>query len=142
MEYYLLLGIVIFASSFRSYIKKIVINDIGISNLLVMNLFASSLFTLSYLKYNNYKISDINKIKNTNVLKYIIFGYTLGYSGYLASLYVIKKYKVVNMKLLTVPFTLLLTILLGKYLFNETISNKQLIGACIIIIGVVIFLYN
>mgnify|MGYP005631661687 CR=1 FL=1 len=142
MLYYLLLGILVVSSSFRSYIKKIIINDIGIPNLLLMNLFMSSLFTVCYLKYNNYKLTDIQKLKNTNTLHYILLGYILGYSGYLASLYLIKRYKIINMKLITVPITLILTIIIGKYLFNENITQKQLFGASIIILGTFVFLYN
>ena len=137
--YYIPLIILILASSFKPFIKKIVFNKIGIPNTLFLSMIVNIVFTGCCLYYYKYNIKDLSKISNKKTMILLLSSYILGYAGYVSYIYLTKKYDITKLKPIYSPLSMILIAILGIYIFKEKLTMNQIYGIITIITGTIIF---
>lgn len=139
-----MLDIILFISNtflwgIKPFLYKFFFNKIGFFNSIILRYIFSGVIALLLLMYSNNDL--IEKIsQNSN---YIISGFLLAGLSVISSLiyyFLLNKYNVNFVSIIISPISILLTALIGHFLFKEYLTLQMWIGMLLIIIGLFIFI--
>lgn len=113
---------------------------IGVLNFTILHYISSGILVTLILLFTNNK-NLVKVILDNKNIYYIVL--LLSLSSLIASYiyyFLLHKYNANFVSIIISPISILLTALIGKYFFNESLTIQMWLGAIIIIIGLLIFL--
>ena len=141
MSIYILLLIIIICWTINPFLKKAIAQKMKPEEYLIVNHFAISFIMISYLIYLlTKKKFDTNCLRK---LEYKDLGTILLVSlstimGSLILIYLLQKYDASFIIPNLQPVVIVLTILIGYFIYKETLDKKKIIGILFIISGIVL----
>lgn len=122
------------------FISKMCTEKIGVLNFTILHYISSGILVTLILLFTNNK-NLVKVILDNKNIYYIVL--LLSLSSLIASYiyyFLLHKYNANFVSIIISPISILLTALIGKYFFNESLTIQMWLGAIIIIIGLLIFL--
>ena len=139
--FYFVMAMIILCWVINPFLRKIILKKISSLNLQLYNeiiILSLSLLTFIYMRYRNpteYSFSSISKLNNNERL--LLF--TAGVSTYFSSLALIWLLKYSDASQLIPqlqPCVIILTILVGVFIYKEKININQFYGVLLLIAGI------
>jgi len=123
----------------KPFLYKSFFNKIGFLNSIILRYIFSAVIALLLLIYSNNDL--IEKISQDS--NYIISGFLLAGLSVISSLiyyFLLNKYNANFVSIIISPISILLTALMGHFLFKEELTLHMWVGMLLIIIGLFIFI--
>ena len=139
MILYIYLLLIILMTSINPYIKKQVTKKLEKNTFIALTSIFIFLINMTYIYYNEFTIDKLNNIsRNDIIISFISAFFSIAPS--IIFLNLIQTVNVNSVAPIIKPMGILITALFGIFLFNEKMSQMQIIGGIIILIGTSIFL--
>ena len=131
--------LLVLSKCIKPYLKKNLVETFSIVEDMILYNFIFFIFSFIYyniIEKNNIK-NIYNKININNYLIIILF-IILTFFELILSTYLIKNYNIIYIKNLNKGLYLILTPLIGHYLFGNKICKKTILGSILILLGIYI----
>ena len=135
---YILIFFLVLSWTFNPFFKKSAYSKLKSQESLIINHILCSVIILFYFVYLFYtKKCDINCITKLNYkeLVYASLGAITTVLSALTLLNLLKKYQASDIIPYIQPLVIILTIIVGYFIFNENITKTKLIGIFLIVMG-------
>jgi len=143
---YLLIVILVLCWTLNPFLKKKSVGDLSSNEYIIFNHCFVSIFLALYFLYLVYngECDILQKIKNKNT-KELLYSFFAAIVTVISSVVLINLLKKENASYLIPhiqPVVILLTFILGYFIFNEKINFKQIMGGLLIVLGLFIINKN
>lgn len=139
---YLLILLIIICWTLNPFLKKHAAKKISSNDYLVFNHILCTIIVFFYFVYLIInKKCDINCVKyltNKDII-YSIFGALTSVLASILLIELLKKNDATEIIPNIQPLVLILTLLIGKFVFNETLTYNKIIGTIVLILGIYLF---
>lgn len=133
-----------FIIAFSTFIKKDILKICTFKEFIYLEYVLLLLPIFLYIMYMNVYNKPIHLVKklSTKIWIYLLLATFLTIIAPFIYYYLISNYSITKIAPIINPLIIVFTILLGFFIFNETITKQEIIGIVIIIIGIIISTYN
>ncbi len=139
-NFYVLLIISIIISSPIFFLKNDILKKVSITEeIIVVSILILTFVSFIYFLYEKKSISDLFKITKSDLMpKLILYTLLITISLLIGNYIVQTEGKVIRYKSFQRALSLILLLILGHYVFGETVTQNTFIGIGIIILGIYI----
>lgn len=142
----LLIGLLAMGWTLNPFFKKKAIGDLNSYQYLFINSMIVSLFIVLLFLHRVFTgkdtVSFITNQINKNQLLWMLSGGIITFTTSLLLIILIKEHNVSHIIPHIQPLVIVLTILMGFFLFNEDIEKNQVLGIILIIMGLIVINYK
>ena len=143
MNIIILFSILIICWTIQPFLKKIPLKKITSAEYYILNhvIYSIPIFIyIIYMLYNNNNNANFNFLNKLNKSDYIysISTVIIGIIGGYTFMLLLKNNNATYVIPHIQPIIIILTILVGYFIFNEELNYKHLIGICLIVLGLII----
>ena len=133
-----------FIISLSTFIKKDILKVCSFKEFIYLEYILLLLPIFLYIMFINVynKPSHLIKKLSVKLWMYLLLATFLTIISPFIYYYLISNYSINKISPIINPLIIIFTILLGFFIFNETITKQEIIGIIIIIVGIIISLYK
>lgn len=132
--------------AFNPHVKKLALHNmsdrgLGINTYKIVFTLFAVLLTLLIVLIQSYDWTKLKKVNGMDVF-YIVATAALSIGPSFLFLWMLRDHEVASLNFVLRPLAIMSTAAIGVFMFGESLTLRQIIGGCIILIGIGMFLYN
>jgi len=140
MNIFLLL-IVVICWTIQPFYKKIPLISMTYKEYYLLNHIIYTIPIIFYMLFDKNRFSFVKKMTKRNIF-FIILSVAIGILGGVSYTYLLKQNNINYLIPHTNPLIIIFTLLIGYFIFKESMSLNQIIGILLVIIGLIIINYK